>query len=116
MRDLKQTAFTDRLATQAEAKKALLARFKPRAAVPDPEFDKLAEKRAAERAAIKAQREAEKAEALRLKAEKEAAEAEARLMSSEFIEEQRRAERRERKAAVKEEQRQRRAEKKAQRR
>ena len=58
MRDLKQTAFTDRLATQAEAKKALLARFKPKAAVPDPEFDKLAEKRAAERAAIKAQREA----------------------------------------------------------
>ena len=29
MRDLKQTGFTDRLTTQQEAKKALLARFKP---------------------------------------------------------------------------------------
>ena len=42
MRDLKQTGFTDRLTAQQEAKKALLARFKPKAAAPDPEFDKLA--------------------------------------------------------------------------
>ena len=38
MRDLKQTGFTDRLTAQQEAKKALLARFKPKAAAPDPEF------------------------------------------------------------------------------
>ncbi len=48
MRDLKQTGFSDRISTQQEAKKALLAKFKPKVAAPDPEFDKLAEKRAAE--------------------------------------------------------------------
>ena len=43
MKDLK-TGFSDRITAQQEAKKALLAKFKPKAAAPDPEFDKLAEK------------------------------------------------------------------------
>ena len=72
MRDLKQTAFTDRIATQQEAKKALLARFKPKAAAPDPEFDKLAAKRAAEKEALRQQHELVKAEQRRERAEKEA--------------------------------------------
>ena len=45
MRDLKQTGFNDRISAQQDAKKALLAKFKPKAAAPDPEFEKLAEKR-----------------------------------------------------------------------
>ena len=73
MRDLKQTGFTDRLTAQQDAKKALLARFKPKPAVPDPEFDKLQAKRAAEKEALRQQRELEKAEVRRQKAEVEAA-------------------------------------------
>ena len=57
MRDLKQTGFNDRITAQQDAKKALLARFKPKAAAPDPEFDKLAEKRAAEKEAQRQQHE-----------------------------------------------------------
>lgn len=70
MRDLKQTGFTDRLTAQQEAKKALLARFKPKAAAPDPEFDKLAAKRAAEKEALRQQHELAKAEARRERAER----------------------------------------------
>ena len=60
MRDLKQTGFTDRLTAQQEAKKALLARFKPKAAAPDPEFEKLAAKRLAAEAEAQEAVEAEK--------------------------------------------------------
>ena len=86
MRDLKQTGFTDRLSTQQEAKKALLARFKPKAAAPDPEFEKLAAKRAAE------------------KAEQEAIRAEAARLADEESEAERRGARKERKALTKAEQ------------
>ena len=95
MRDLKQTGFADRLATQAEAKKALLARFKPKPSIPDPDFDRRAEKLAAEK------------EAARLE--------QAKAQTAEQMEEERRNQRRERKAAIKAEQRARRAEKKTRR-
>ena len=61
MKDLK-TGFTDRLTAQQEAKKALLAKFKPKPAAPDPEFERLAEKRAAEKEALRQQHELAKAE------------------------------------------------------
>ena len=54
-----------------EAKKALLAKFKPKPAAPDPEFERLAEKRAAEKEALRQQHELAKAEQRREKAEKE---------------------------------------------
>ena len=54
MKDVK-TGFSDRITAQQEAKKALLAKFKPKAAAPDPEFDRLAEKRAAEKEALRQQ-------------------------------------------------------------
>ena len=73
MRDLKQTGFNDRISAQKDAKAALLAKFKPKAAAPDPEFEKLAAKRAAEKEALRQQHELAKAEQRREKAEKEAA-------------------------------------------
>lgn len=115
MRELKQTGFADRLTAQAEAKKALLARFKAKPAAPDPEFDKLAEKRAAEKAEQRRVHELAKAEQRRAKAEQQAAVIESQRQSAEELEDQRRNERRERKAAIKAEQRMRRAEKKSRR-
>ena len=70
MKDLK-TGFTDRLTAQQEAKKALLAKFKPKPAAPDPEFERLAEKRAAEKEALRQQHELAKAELRREKADAE---------------------------------------------
>ena len=104
MRDLKQTGFNDRISTQQEAKKALLAKFKPKAAAPDPEFDKLAEKRAAEKEALRLQHEAVKAEERRLKADRDAERLAAERESEEAIEAEKRANRKERKQLTKEEQ------------
>lgn len=104
MRDLKQTGFNDRISTQQEAKKALLAKFKPKAAAPDPEFEKLAEKRAAEKEALRQQHELAKAEQRREKAEKEAARMAADLAAQEEVDAEKRAARKERKQLTKEEQ------------
>ena len=104
MRDLKQTGFTDRLTTQQEAKKALLARFKPKPAAPDPEFEKLALKRAAEKDALRQQHELAKAENRREKSEKEAARLEVEREAVDAVEAERRAARKERKQLTKEEQ------------
>ena len=101
MRDLKQTGFNDRISAQQEAKKALLAKFKPKAAAPDPEFDRLAEKRAAEKEALRQQHELVKAEERRQKAEKEAARMEAERLAEEELEAERRGARKERKALSK---------------
>ena len=104
MRDLKQTGFSDRISAQQDAKKALLAKFKPKPTVVDPEFEALAAKRAAEKEAIRQQHELEKAELRREKAEKEAARLEAERESVEAVEAEKRAARKERKALTKEEQ------------
>jgi len=104
MRDLKQTGFSDRISTQQEAKKALLARFKPKAAAPDPEFEKLAAKRAAEKEALRQQHELAKAELRRQKAEQEAVRAEGARVAEEESEAERRGARKERKALTKAEQ------------
>ena len=104
MRDLKQTGFSDRITTQQEAKKALLAKFKPKAAAPDPEFEKLAQKRAEEKEALRQQHELAKAERRREKAEKEAAQLDAQREAQEAIDAEKRAARKERKQLTKEEQ------------
>ena len=96
--------FTDRLTAQQEAKKALLAKFKPKPAAPDPEFDKLAEKRAAEKEEARRRLEAEKAEIRRQKAQKEAERLEAERLAQEAIDAEKRAARKERKQLTKEEQ------------
>jgi hypothetical protein len=104
MRDLKQTGFTDRLTAQQEAKKALLAKFKPKAAAPDPEFEKLAAKRAAEKEALRQQHELAKAEQRREKADKEAARLAAQQAVQDELDAEKRAARKERKQLTKEEQ------------
>src|SRR5262245_15930789 len=56
MRDLKQTSFSDRLEAAAEAKKAMLAKFKPKPAVVDPNFESRSVIRAREVEAARAAR------------------------------------------------------------
>lgn len=104
MRDLKQTGFSDRISTQQEAKKALLAKFKPKAAAPDPEFEQLALKRAEEKEALRQQHDLAKAEQRREKADKEAERLAAEAASQEAIDADKRAARKERKQLTKEEQ------------
>lgn len=104
MRDLKNTGFNDRLSAQKNAKQALLARFKPKPAVQDPEFEKLAAKRAAEKEAIRQQHELAKAEQRRERAEKDAARLAAEMAAQEEVDAAKRAARKERKQLTKEEQ------------
>jgi hypothetical protein len=61
--------FNDRLKASAEAKKAMLAKFQPKSATPDPDFENRHAEREAERERIRAERAAER------QAKKEAAEA-----------------------------------------
>ena len=91
----KKSDLTDRLGRAAEAKKAMLAKFKPRPYAPDPEFELRQEKRQAEqdasRQALAAQKEA-------VRQAKLAAEEEARQKAILTEEEQLAAERADRKA------------------
>ena len=52
--------FNDRLKASAEAKKAMLAKFQPKAAAQDPEFDKRHTEREAELERVRAERAAER--------------------------------------------------------
>ncbi len=99
---LKNTGFADRITAQQEAKKAMLAKFKPKATVQDPDFDKRDEQRAAELEAVRVAR-AEAKEIARLEA----------LARQEEIAAVKRAERKERKAVEAAEQRVRKEEKAA---
>jgi len=54
MSHLKNTGFSDRISAAAEAKKAMLAKMKPKPTVTDPDFDKREELRAAELEAVRA--------------------------------------------------------------
>jgi len=58
MSHLKNTGFADRISAQQEAKKAMLAKFKAKPTVQDPDFDKREELRAAELEAVRAARAA----------------------------------------------------------
>lgn len=87
MSHLKNTGFADRISAQQEAKKAMLAKFKAKPTVQDPDFDKREELRAAELEAVRAAR-AEAKEKARLEA----------LAREEELLAAKRAERKERKA------------------
>jgi len=103
MKDPLKPGFNDRIAAAAEAKKAMLARMKPKPTVTDPNFVDRATRKALELEAIRTPRAAEKEAA---KAEQEArrlAEIEARAEAAETELEAKRRERKERKAAAKEE-------------
>ena len=100
MSHLKNTGFADRISAQQEAKKAMLAKFKAKPTVQDPDFDKREEMRAAELEAVRAAR-AEAKEKARLEA----------LARQEELMAVKRAERKERKAIEAAEQRVRKEEK-----
>jgi hypothetical protein len=96
-----ETGFNDRLSAAAEAKKALLAKFKPKPAAIDPLHDQRQALRDAEREAFRKARAAEK-EAVRLAAlEAEEAARRAAVEAMESADEIKRRERKERKAAMK---------------
>lgn len=102
MKPSHQPGLADRFATAAEAKKALLAKFKPKPTVTAPEGALGREARlAAEREALRAKRQAEKEAAERAKAEAEAARREALLNDEQAQLELKRQERKDRKAAAK---------------
>ncbi len=101
MRESKIPDFSERLAAQAEARKALLEKFKPKPTVTAEVFETREQRKARELAEVRARRAAEK-EAARLAKEK--AEEEARLArenDEELMLQHRREERKARKAAAK---------------
>jgi hypothetical protein len=93
MKDKLKVDYSDRLSAAAEAKKALVAKLKPKPTVTDPDFDKRGELRAAELEAVRKAR-AEAREAARLKV----------IEAQQAALEAKRADRKERKALTKAEQ------------
>ena len=55
MKDTLKTGFSDRLTAAAEAKKAQLAKFRPKPMAPDPAFEERLARREAEREAVRAE-------------------------------------------------------------
>lgn len=101
MREDKIGGFNERLNAQAEARKALLEKFKPKPTVQPEVFETRAQRKARELEEVRAKRAAEKEEA-RLRAEEaERARLEALANNEELQLELKRAERKERKAAAK---------------
>jgi hypothetical protein len=101
MREPKIGGFTERLSAQAEARKALLAKMKPKPTVRPAEFETSAQKKARELEEVRARRAREKEEA-RLQAElAEAARLEALANNEEHQLELKRQERKDRKAVAK---------------
>jgi hypothetical protein len=93
--------FSDRLQDQAEARKALLEKFKPKPTVRPEAFETSAQKKVRELEEVRAKRAAEKEEA-RIRAEEaEAARREAIANDESLQLEMKRSERKERKAAAK---------------
>jgi hypothetical protein len=116
MRDSKLGSFSDRLNSQAEARKALLEKFKPKPTVRPETFETREQRKARELEEVRAKRATDK-EAARLKAE---AEAEAARLALENDEQHqldlKRQERKDRKSVAKADARARREAKSAQRR
>jgi len=93
MSQLKNTGFADRIGAAAEAKKALLAKLKPKPTVTDPDFEQREAVKAAELEAVRAARAAVKEAARQAAADKD-----------EAILAEKRADRKERKALTQAEQ------------
>lgn len=102
--DRLKTGFADRIAAQQEAKKALLAKLKPKPHTPDPDFVSREVRMAAEREAVRAERAAAKEAARIAAAEAEAERARLAFEAEAADEELKRSLRKERKALTKQEQ------------
>jgi len=101
MREPKIGGFSERLSAQAEARKALLAKMKPKPTVRPEVFETTAQKKARELEEVRARRAVEKEEARQRAEEAEAARQEAIANDEQLQLEMKRAERKERKAAAK---------------
>ena len=73
MREIKNSSFADRMKSSQEAKKALLAKFKPKPHVPDPAFEERRAQKEAELQALRDARVAAKEAAVQAKVEAEEA-------------------------------------------
>lgn len=116
MREPKIGGFSERLNSQAEARRALLEKFKPKPTVRPAEFETSAQKKARELEEIRARRAAEKEEARKRAEEAERVRQEAMANDEQLQLELKRQERKDRKAAAKADARARREAKAAQRR
>jgi hypothetical protein len=101
MTELQKTGFAERLKTASDAKKALLAKFKPKPAVTDPLFEERDAIRKAELVRVREERTAAKAAVKQAQADAEAAvrQSAADLEADELT--AKRGERKERKALTK---------------
>src|SRR5258708_31417869 len=116
MREAKIGGFSERLSSQAEARKALLEQFKPKPTVQPVVFETRAQRKAREVEEVRAKRVADK-EAARLKAEAAVEEARLALANNQEAQlEPKRQDRKDRKAQAKAEARAKREAKSAQRR
>ena len=116
MRESKIGGFNERLESQAEARRALLEKFKPKPTVKPEVFETRAQRKEREIEEVRAKRVAEK-ETARLKAETAAEEARLALANNEEAQlEMKRQERKDRKSAAKAEARAKREAKSAMRR
>jgi len=111
----KGATFSDRMKTSAEAKKALLAKFKPKPAIPDPMFEQREALRLAELERVRAERAEAKAAARRAAEEAEAARRDALANDEAAQLEAKRQERKDRKAMLKADARAKREQRKASR-
>jgi hypothetical protein len=101
MKPADPNSFADRLKTAAEAKKALLDKFRPKASVTDPLFAERAAMREAEIDQVRADRAQAKADAKQAAVDAEAAVRETEAADAAIALEAKRGERRERKALTK---------------
>jgi hypothetical protein len=116
MREPKIGGFTERLESQAEARRALLEKFKPKPTIQAEVFETRAQRKARELEEVRAKRAADK-EAARIRAEEAVEAAKLALLNNEEAQlEMKRAERKDRKAQAKAEARAKREAKSAQRR
>jgi hypothetical protein len=60
MAELKNNSFADRMTAAADAKKAMLAKFKPKPTITDPDFEQRAKAKAAEVEALRQARNTER--------------------------------------------------------
>jgi hypothetical protein len=101
VREIKNSSFADRMKSSQEAKKALLAKFKPKPHVPDPAFDERRAKKEAELQAVRDARVAAKEAAVQAKLDAEQAKQQ-EVLDAELSElDAQRAARKARKAAMK---------------
>jgi hypothetical protein len=101
MRESKIGGFSERLSAQAEARKALLTKLKPKPAVRPEVFETTAQKKARELEEVRARRAAEKEEARLRAAEAEEQKRLAMENDEQYQLEMKRQERKDRKAAAK---------------